>query len=283
MTDRTPAGAAPRTGRGQGHRARDADHGRAHWCRVAEVRRPRAPGHPRRAGHHGQGMPARQARRSSTCTSATVRRSRPSTWPGSPIRCAALRESTDLIVQLSTGGAVTDGFEGQAGGPRCGTRRLLPDLWHGQLWRRGVHQPVALHPRPVRQDQGTRGGARVRASTSATSRRSTGCSATWAPRTAVMSTVTWSWASRAACPADAATLVQAVSALPARRYLVGHRDRPDVAPGHVRGPVGRWPPPGGDGGHGQRSRAAGRSPATPSSSSGPRPWRAGAAPGHAAG
>ena len=75
----------------------------------------------------------------------------------------ALRESTDLIVQLSTGGAVSDGF-----GPRLAVldadaRRLLADLRHGELRRRGVPEPVAVHPRAVRPDPGGRRGSGIRA------------------------------------------------------------------------------------------------------------------------
>ena len=57
----------------------------------------------------------------------------------------ALRESTDLIVQLSTGGAVTDSFGDRLAVLDADPGRLLADLRHGQLRRRGVRQPVAVH------------------------------------------------------------------------------------------------------------------------------------------
>ena len=45
----------------------------------------------------------------------------------------ALREGTDLIVQLSTGGAVSDGFEPRLAVLDAGPGRLLADLRDGQL------------------------------------------------------------------------------------------------------------------------------------------------------
>ena len=75
---------------------------------------------------------------------------------------AALREGTGLIVQLSTGGAVTDSFA-SAGRPGRRAGRLLADLRHGQLRRRRVQQPVAVHQGPVPADPGASGRPRVRA------------------------------------------------------------------------------------------------------------------------
>ena len=181
--------------------ARDADHRRAHRCRVAEVRRPRAPGHPGRARHHGQGVPGGRCgghprahpRRSGAADPGpgpSHRHGRGTAGEHRPDRAAVHRRRGHRR------------FRGQARGPRCGARRLLAHLRHGQLRRRGVQQPVAVHPRPLRADQGTRASCPSSScSTSGRSRRCTGCSATLAPRTAVMSTATWSWGSPAACPA----------------------------------------------------------------------------------
>ena len=76
---------------------------------------------------------------------------------------AALREGTDLIVQLSTGGAVTDSFADRLAVLDAGAGRLLADLRDGQLRRRGVRQPVAVHQGPVPADPGAPGGPGVRA------------------------------------------------------------------------------------------------------------------------
>ena len=69
----------------------------------------------------------------------------------------ALREATDLIVQLSTGGAVTDRFDQRLAVLDAAPGRLLADLRHRQLRRRRVHEPVAVHDGAVRQDAGSYG------------------------------------------------------------------------------------------------------------------------------
>ena len=75
----------------------------------------------------------------------------------------ALREATDLIVQLSTGGAVTDPLDRRLAGARRRPGRVLADLRHRQLRRRGVPELLAVHPRAVRAHPATRRRARVRA------------------------------------------------------------------------------------------------------------------------
>ena len=60
---------------------------------------------------------------------------------------AALRAETDLIVQLSSGGAVTDPEADRLRGPRRRARHGLLHDGHGQLRRRRVPQPVGVHRR----------------------------------------------------------------------------------------------------------------------------------------
>jgi len=72
------------------------------------------------------------------------------TWAASRTPCRRCAKTTDLIVQLSTGGAVTDSFDDRLAVLDGGPRRLLADLRHGHLRRRRLRQPVAVHPRALR-------------------------------------------------------------------------------------------------------------------------------------
>ena len=76
---------------------------------------------------------------------------------------AAVRESTDLVVQLSHGRRGHRPLRRAARGPRRRARLLLAHLRHGQLRRRRVHQPVALHGRALPAYPGARDRAGVRA------------------------------------------------------------------------------------------------------------------------
>ena len=128
----------------------------------------------------------------------------------------ALREATDLIVQLSTGGAVTDPYERRLAVLDAGAGRLLADLRHGELRRRRVHEPVAVHVRAVRQDPGT--GRRARSSscsTWGTWPRCTGCSTSTVPPFGGHVHCDLVMGVPGGMAGDAATLVQAVAALPA--------------------------------------------------------------------
>ena len=57
----------------------------------------------------------------------------------------AVREQTSLVVQLSTGGSVHDGYPATVAGARGRAGLVLADLWNCQLRRRRVHEPVAVH------------------------------------------------------------------------------------------------------------------------------------------
>ena len=162
---------------------------------------------------------------------------------------AALREGTDLIVQLSTGGAVTDSFESRlavldaapdACSLTCGTVNFgddvfanpwpfIKDLYQLSQERQVVPefelfdlgQVAALHR--LLAEFGLPAGGHVHCDL-------------------VMGVP-------GGMPGDVATLATAVAALPAERNLVGHRDRPDRAAGDVRSARGRRPPAGRHGGH----------------------------------
>ena len=163
----------------------------------------------------------------------------------------ALRESSTMVVQLSTGGAVTDAFadrlavlEAQPDGCSltCGTvnfgdevfmnpwpfirelyartkeLRVVPefelfDLGHIATLHRLLDEMGEPHGGQVHCDlvMGVPGGM----------------------------------------PGDAATLVSAVEALPAGFLLVGYRHRAQLAAGDVRRAVGRRAPAGGHGGYDQ--------------------------------
>ena len=196
---------------------------------------------------------------------------------------AALRESTDLIVQLSTGGAVSDGFKARlavldaapdACSLTCGTvnfgDEVFSNPWpfirdlYALTKERGVVPEFELfdlgHIATLHRllgDLGSPHGGHVHCDL-------------------VMGVP-------GGMPGNAATLVPGGLGVAARGYLVGHRDRPDVGAGHVRGTVGRRPPPGGNGGHGQlRARPAGHRQRR-ARRAGSGPGGAGAAPAHAAG
>ena len=72
---------------------------------------PHLPDDAGRAGRRGEGLRGARAPRWSTCTSATPSTGRPWTRSGCATPSQALREQTDLIVQLSTGGSVHDPLE----------------------------------------------------------------------------------------------------------------------------------------------------------------------------
>ena len=186
----------------------------------------------------------------------------------------ALRAGTDLIVQLSTGGAVSDGFEPRLAvldaGPdacslTCGTVNFGDEVFSNpwpfirELYARtkalGVVPEFELFDlghiatlHRLLDDLGEPHGGHVHCDL-------------------VMGVP-------GGMPGNAATLVQAVSALPGRRHLVGHRDRPHLAAGDVRRAGGRRPPAGRHGGHDDlrprpagnrqlRARGAGRHPGRP--------------------
>src|SRR5580700_9707795 len=163
---------------------------------------------------------------------------------------AALRQGTDLIVQLSTGGAVTDSFADRLAvldaGPdacslTCGTVNFGDEVFANpwpfikDLYRltqeRGVvpefelfdiGQVATLHR--LLGEFGPPAGGHVHCDL-------------------VMGVP-------GGMPGDVRTLAAAVAALPAgRRHVVRDRDRPDHAAGAVRGPRRRRSPAGRDGGH----------------------------------
>ena len=76
---------------------------------------------------------------------------------------AALREATDLVVQLSTGGAVTDSFEDRLAVLEAAPDGLLTDVRDRQFRRRDLREPVAVHPAALPADAGTGRRTGVRA------------------------------------------------------------------------------------------------------------------------
>ena len=115
---------------------------------------------------------------------------------------AALRESTGLVVQLSTGGSVHDPLD-----DRLRVLDARPDSCSLTMGTTNFGDDVFLNPWPFVCDlyqlsQERRGRARSSScSTSARSRRCTGCWRSTASPTAARCTSTSSWASPAACPA----------------------------------------------------------------------------------
>ena len=189
----------------------------------------------------------------------------------------ALREATDLIVQLSTGGAVTDSFDRRlavldarpdACSLTCGTVNFGDDVFMN---------PWGFMTGALRQDPGSGRRAGIRAIRLRPHRRA--ASAAWL-----------SWASQhgghvhcdlvmgvpGGMPGDAATLVAGGGGAARRRDLVRDRHRPDLPSGPVRRPGGGRPSAGRHGGHRYLRQRPGRWKATRSWSSGrPRPpsWR----------
>ena len=174
---------------------------------------------------------------------------------------AALRESTDLVVQLSTGGSVHDPLEDRLQVLDAAAGLLQPDHGHHQLRRRRLPQPVAVRvralPAAARSARWCRSSS---CSTSARCTRCTGCSTSTGCRTAARCTVDLVMGVPGGMPGTADALVAAVAALPAAGdQLVGHRHRPLHAAGHARRAVQGRPPAGRHGGraHHQPRRPGG--------------------------
>ena len=136
-----------------------------------------------------------------------------------------------------------------ARGTRRGTGRLLADLRDGELRRRRLHEPVAVHVRAVRQDAGARRGARVRAVRPGARRRV--APAARQVRPAVRR-------ARALRPGHGSSRRDAGrrgdagpgrGGTAGRSDLVGDRGGPDLAAGDVRRARGRRAAAGRDGGH----------------------------------
>ena len=136
-----------------------------------------------------------------------------------------------------------------AGGPGRRPGRLLADLRHGQLRRRRVPQPLAVHQGPVPADPGAPGGPGVRA----VRPRARGDAAPAAGRVRPARR-----RARALRPGHGRARRHAGGRGHAgrrrgraagRRHLVGDRDRPDHAAGAVRRARRRRSPAGRHGGH----------------------------------
>ena len=171
----------------------------------------------------------------------------------------ALREQTTLVVQLSTGGAVTDPLEDRlrvldaepdSCSLTCGTVNfgdavfLNPWPFMAELYQRT--QAVEVVPEFELFDLGH---------VTALHR--------------LLDTYGAPYGGKIHCdlvmgvpggmPGTPAALVAAVEALPRGRIVVRHRHRAYDAPGRAGCPGLRWPPPGGHGGHGDlRQGPAGR-------------------------
>ena len=111
----------------------------------------------------------------------------------------ALREATDLIVQLSTGGAVTDSFE-----DRLAVLDAAPDACSLTCGTVNFGDDVFSNPYPFIRELYARtksAGVVPELSCSTWGRwpRCTGCWLSRACRTVGTCTATWSWACQAAC------------------------------------------------------------------------------------
>ena len=187
---------------------------------------------------------------------------------------AAVRENTDLIVQLSTGGAVTDPFDARlavldaspdAASLSLGTvnfgRDVFSNPWdlivelHTQMQQRGIvpeyevfdlGQLATLHR--LLDKHGPPHGGHVHVDL-------------------VMGVP-------GGMPGTPAGAGRVRAAAAAGRHVRRDRRRPDVAAGDARRAVGRRPPAGGHGGHADLRSRASRCATTPSWSPAPPVWPA---------
>ena len=130
---------------------------------------------------------------------------------------AALRESTDLVVQLSTGGSVHDPLDQRLQGARRGPGLVQPDDGHHQLRRRRLLQPVAVrHASSTSSARSARWCRSSSCSTSARCTRCIGCSTRYGLPYGGKVHVDFVMGVPGGMPGTAAALVAGVAALPAR-------------------------------------------------------------------
>ncbi len=141
---------------------RHAHHRGTHRCGTRQGRPAAAADDPRGARRHGPTLRGRGGR--AHPPPHPRRRPRPDPRPGAAARgggCRALGDRPRRPALDRRVGARPAG--GAAHRPGRGARLVLADVWHDELRRRRLPQPLAVHERPLRAGPGARGRSGVRA------------------------------------------------------------------------------------------------------------------------